>query len=89
MKAKDKEKIAMEVQNILHMNTGDGDSSYACNSFLQVCLSLCYYCMLKAYLNMSYIVKRESESCWAHIFIPGNSHVENASGFKAYNQVYG
>ncbi|XP_023765432.1 S-adenosyl-L-methionine:benzoic acid/salicylic acid carboxyl methyltransferase 3 [Lactuca sativa] len=35
MKAKDKEKIAMEVQNILHMNTGDGDSSYACNSFLQ------------------------------------------------------
>ncbi|KAI3496210.1 hypothetical protein L1887_38565 [Cichorium endivia] len=35
MKAIDKKEIAMEVQSILHMNIGDGESSYACNSFLQ------------------------------------------------------
>ncbi|KAL4562886.1 hypothetical protein LXL04_026917 [Taraxacum kok-saghyz] len=32
---KGKGKIAMEVENILHMNVGNGESSYASNSFLQ------------------------------------------------------
>ncbi|XP_071699549.1 probable jasmonic acid carboxyl methyltransferase 2 [Rutidosis leptorrhynchoides] len=34
------EEIDMETVNILHMNTGDGESSYASNSLLQRCLEL-------------------------------------------------
>ncbi|KVG72834.1 SAM dependent carboxyl methyltransferase [Cynara cardunculus var. scolymus] len=32
---KSKEKMGLQVENILHMNTGNGESSYAQNSFLQ------------------------------------------------------